>query len=111
MRKFLAAQKKKPYLVRICQAWSTPPPSVPGAKLGRLRSGSRQLSSGSLPKISGSLPEQIQDYFSPEVVLEFFPSTSGRVLFLKGRYPVATGRLPLSEIKICWSKPHLWPHI
>ena len=45
------------------------------------------------------------------LVIRFFPSTSGRVLFLKGRYPVATGRLPLSEIKICWSKPHLWPHI
>ena len=37
-----------------CQAWSKSPPSVPGAKLGRQRSGSRQLS-------SGSLPEQIQD--------------------------------------------------
>ena len=40
-----------------------------------------------------------------------FPSTSGRVLILKGRYPVATGRLPLCEMKICLSKPDLWPRI
>ena len=52
--------------------------SVGRLRSGRLRSGSGQLSSGSLPqiwdslpKISGSLPEQIQDYFSPQVFLKF----------------------------------------
>ena len=40
-----------------------------------------------------------------------FPSTNGRVLLSKGRYPVAAVNLRLSEIKICSSKPYLWPHL
>ena len=74
----------------------------------------------SLPKISGSLPEQIQDYFSPEVVLELFspdrvftvrtkksqdyfrtkvvlgslPKILGRLPKLLGRLPELSCRLP-----------------
>ena len=41
----------------------------------------RQPAAKLLPKLSGSLPEQIQDYFSPEVVLMFFVHNSATVLF------------------------------
>ena len=43
--------------------------------------------------------------------LTVVPSTNGRVLLSKWRYPVAAVNLRLSEIKIRSSKPHLWPHI